>query len=543
MYKKLIFFLFVLLLSSICFAENNLMVGIKDGNVYRFIGGVVNSVNGETGDVTIDSTTLINVPFLDVENTFTKNNNFTSIVATTVTASNNAGLYLLEDGGSGLFVEDSSGNVGIGTTSPTEKFEVFGGNIKTSSSVITTEVKALDASGLKIYNDDSTKGLFIKDNGNVGIGTIIPAYPFAIFSSSNVGLMLESDSVDGTWALFKNNSAGGKTWANFTAGNSTSGIPVGAYTIRNDSDDINAFTILSNGYIGLNTTNPSTNLHVSRNVATTSTVEEVVRIERLTTGTASNGIGGALNFYTENSGGSSILTGNIKSFIDVTGENLSLGNDGEIIRIDGQGFVGVGDNSPDEKLDVSGNIIVGNDVGKKLRIIPDSAGTTYMQIGASGGDQTGILRFSSLFTTGTNINAFQVYASTTYLSGNVGIGVQNPLATLDINGTVAYGSNTTLLVNSSTITVTNTYSKISGNGSAVTLTSTPSIADGTDGQIVILKGDNDTNTVTLQDESSLSNSGLQLEEGVNFTLGKGDILQLIYDATDDKWIEISRGDN
>lgn len=89
-----------------------------------------------------------------------------------------------------------------------------------------------------------------------------------------------------------------------------------------------------------------------------------------------------------------------------------------------------------------------------------------------------------------------------------------------------------------------TKNKVQGNNGAVTLTSTPSLEDGLyDGQIVIIIGMSDGNTLTLQDETSLGNSGLQLAGSANITLGKFDIIILIYDSTLDKWIELSRSNN
>ena len=101
----------------------------------------------------------------------------------------------------------------------------------------------------------------------------------------------------------------------------------------------------------------------------------------------------------------------------------------------------------------------------------------------------------------------------------------------------------TSVIAGTAITVTKGIQRVVGSGGAVTVTATPSIVDGVDGQIVILQGTNDTNLVTLQDESNLASSGLQLSGGVNFTLGLGDMLQLAYDAGDDKWYEVTRSDN
>jgi hypothetical protein len=83
-----------------------------------------------------------------------------------------------------------------------------------------------------------------------------------------------------------------------------------------------------------------------------------------------------------------------------------------------------------------------------------------------------------------------------------------------------------------------------GGAGARTLISVPTIADGSyDGQILILQGLDDTTTLTLQDESNLADSALQLGGGLDCTLGAGDTLTLIWDDGDDNWYEISRSDN
>jgi hypothetical protein len=80
--------------------------------------------------------------------------------------------------------------------------------------------------------------------------------------------------------------------------------------------------------------------------------------------------------------------------------------------------------------------------------------------------------------------------------------------------------------------------KVAGQGGAVTLTSNPQITGGTDGMKVTLLGTHDTNTLTFVD-----GNGLQLAGGANFTMGQGDVLELLYDAPRNVWVEISRSDN
>ena len=81
--------------------------------------------------------------------------------------------------------------------------------------------------------------------------------------------------------------------------------------------------------------------------------------------------------------------------------------------------------------------------------------------------------------------------------------------------------------------------RIAGSGGAVTLSASPSINDGDhDGQMCYVQGTDDTNTVTIND-----NTNAQLAGGTAFTAGKGDTIVLIWDSGDGDWYEISRSDN
>lgn len=91
--------------------------------------------------------------------------------------------------------------------------------------------------------------------------------------------------------------------------------------------------------------------------------------------------------------------------------------------------------------------------------------------------------------------------------------------------------------------INNKIIRVQGNAGAVTVSATPSIAAGQDGQIIIIQGDSDINTVTLDDEATTPGSTLELAGGVSAVLGKGDILILTYDSGDTKWYEICRSNN
>ena len=112
-------------------------------------------------------------------------------------------------------------------------------------------------------------------------------------------------------------------------------------------------------------------------------------------------------------------------------------------------------------------------------------------------------------------------------------------------GIAVIPSNTASITAGGGITPTRAVMRVQGSGGAVTVTATPSIVSGlgVDGQILIIQGDSDANTVKLQDEAQLANTDLQLSGGTDMTLGKGDTLTLVYDSGDGKWYEIARSDN
>ena len=81
---------------------------------------------------------------------------------------------------------------------------------------------------------------------------------------------------------------------------------------------------------------------------------------------------------------------------------------------------------------------------------------------------------------------------------------------------------------------------IQGSGGNVTVTANPAIAAGTDGQIIVLVGVNDSQTVLFT-----GGTGIRLSANTNFTMGDGDVLEMIYSSAVSvaSWIEISRTDN
>ena len=84
------------------------------------------------------------------------------------------------------------------------------------------------------------------------------------------------------------------------------------------------------------------------------------------------------------------------------------------------------------------------------------------------------------------------------------------------------------------ITVTNATMQIQGDGGSVIITANPQIAAGTDGQLVYLQGQNDTNTVIIHD-----GDGLMLHSGSVLILGEHDYIVMQYDSGSSQWEEVS----
>lgn len=119
-----------------------------------------------------------------------------------------------------------------------------------------------------------------------------------------------------------------------------------------------------------------------------------------------------------------------------------------------------------------------------------------------------------------------------------------------LTGPVTHGGTTiytaqvfTVSAAGSSLTVTGTYIRVNNTtGGAITLTSTPTIADGIDGQIIHLINTSAQNVV-LQDQGTLANSNLILAGSVNLTLGQTDSVSLMYSSDIGDWIQIGASNN
>ena len=80
--------------------------------------------------------------------------------------------------------------------------------------------------------------------------------------------------------------------------------------------------------------------------------------------------------------------------------------------------------------------------------------------------------------------------------------------------------------------------------SPLTMTSTPTISVGlSDGERIIIRGSDNTNTITLQSETNLAGSNLYMAGDNDVVLGDNDWIQFRWNALLSTWDELTRSLN
>ena len=343
--------------------------------------------------------------------------------------------------GSDLVTIDSSGNVGIGTTVPSEKLDVAG-NINTSGTlkgpalfeilsqyanrgrITLSSSTSTGANQISLLTDGNVR-MVVNKEGNVGIGTTAPAAKlhveggFVSGASTTSGLYFNPAN---DRLYISNQTVLEKSGASLFLGYNTNQLIFRTNNLERARFDVN-------GNFGIGTTSPSSKLQVSADNGDGITLQH-----------------GASNaFYILRSGNDDTVikqTRNYTSKISISTLADSGTHESSGLNIVGQGVglksnIGIGTNSPSEKLDVEGNIRVG--VNNGFYITNQNVGikrvANDLVVGGFGG-----IRFTSSSTTVPN----QAERMRITSAGDVGIGTTSPGQKLDVAGSIRTNNQLTI---------------------------------------------------------------------------------------------------
>jgi hypothetical protein len=322
-------------------------------------GGTGVTTSTGTGSVVLNTSPTLVTPTLGVASatSIATGKGTVGAVAYGFTTNTNTGMWspssdaiAFSTAGSERFRVDSSGNVGIGTSSPTFKLDIASGDIRLSN---TRGIRWGTSDQAFIFGDDGDGGGYLQfginsermridSSGNVGIGTSSPSERLDVNGTVKAGttggvsvLMAENSAI-------RNTSTSGNTMY-FDSGVGT-GSTGGDFQFRTTASYTTRMYINGNtGNVGIGTTNPTGRLGVAI--------------------TGSRTLGGAWDAASVLVGSPGAFSGNLGLSFDTTNgatlESAAPGVASYPIRIVGSQAQFFTAGSERARIDSSGNLLVG----------------------------------------------------------------------------------------------------------------------------------------------------------------------------------------
>ena len=357
---------------------------------------------------------------------------------------------------------DTSGKVGIGTTSPNSPLEVesTSGNIITAtgttgnasievntSAVVnsianfnlqndtiqwTSRVDGSDSDSFKILDSVGGDRFTIDTSGNVGIGTTSPSEILHIESSGTPELLVKSTGASLDPSLMLQNDA--ILWRVQAKGSVSDN-----FTIRDSTNNADRLVIDTSGNIGIGTTSPAELLDIRGNVSITNSSGKISLDTNDNTGSILES-----NFDRTAAGASGFIVRGqwdgtvVGDMTFLTGTDTTNKDDGEIrfrvaeggtlaeaMRIAQDGKVGIGTTAPSDAGSTYGNLTLNGTAGGALSFTDDDVLKARIQSGVddfilTAADASGTMQFR-VGGTSSGDEAMRIDAS-----GNVGIGTASP---------------------------------------------------------------------------------------------------------------------
>jgi hypothetical protein len=398
------------------------------------LGNVGIGTTGPLAKLTIDEAagSAYGLQIIDSSTGVLQNSGFTLSIASKDVYLNqreNAHMRFWANGTERLTIEPISGNVGIGTTNPGAKLHVAG-TIKVDNSFY------FGGAGTHSFKQDSAGSnyqftywsgaadvpiMFLRDGGNVGIGTTSPGSLLDIYKFTGT---LQGGP---TLRLMRDSASGGFGSAIYSGWDGTYDMLV--FGMKNAGDPAAAgnekMVIQRSGNVGIGTTNPgSFKLNVRGDVNFgTGSGDIKLRAEPAT--------GGNFNI------GQTSETGNIR-FVSNT--------DSPLVTIQNGGNVGIGTTGPTKRLEVKSSgvndgILFTPSTGTGYATLFETTGShTSLELYGNGANSVALSTFPGATNFINNGGGFAIGATSAgtaklYINGNVGIGTTGPGAKLEVYST------------------------------------------------------------------------------------------------------------
>ncbi|OGE19779.1 hypothetical protein A2871_02230 [Candidatus Daviesbacteria bacterium RIFCSPHIGHO2_01_FULL_41_23] len=325
-----------------------------------------------------------------------------------------------------------SGRVGIGIVSPAAPLHVVGTNatvakfestgiaaqIKLKSNYgvanqrvkfIRAELGGLDFGSYTDTENDSNPQMFIANNGNVGIGTVTPVVPLAVYGTSDttIGILGEGKT------LTAGNLGSGDSYIMSGVRDSSAGDPgilllsqgEGGWLAGMDNSDDNKLkfssiwnnlaggakvTFTKDGNVGIGTASPSNHLEIADPTSVT-TGEHINFTTHTGTATAGNAAGIAVGWYANGTSN----TGGILRSINSLPLFLGTFTTPQAVTVLNNGNVGIGKVDPTSKLHIVGGAGPSDTVNAQVDSANGAAAELVLKGGSVATNRRAGIRFFS----------------------------------------------------------------------------------------------------------------------------------------------------